>query len=225
MKTLPSSFARSRRIAGLTLLEILAVLAVCSVLSCLATPAFQSISASRGISNGVYEAASLLELARNEAVTRQTYVWVAFQNGDQNGDKELRMVAASSKDGSANSSLANLNFFTKPARIRNVIMTDWSSLNNRTQQMEPSLSSSSLSQNKSNVTIAVGDLNFADTTLTFTPNGQVVLEGTPTLDTPYATVVDLSLKQTRGATVMTEAESGAVLIQGSTGTVKLIRVK
>lgn len=96
------AFRKARLVtgAGFTLIELLAVIAVVSVMAVLSVPAISSISSSGRTNQSVVEIAGLLENARQYAVSKNTYVWVAFakEANDQEGDS-LMVAVVASKDG------------------------------------------------------------------------------------------------------------------------------
>lgn len=103
--TSPMSFCASRKYrpvagAAFTLIELLAVMAVITVMAVLSVPAFSSISSSGRTNQAVVEIAGLLENARQYAVSKNTYVWVAFAKEESATDGGVLMVAVvASKDG------------------------------------------------------------------------------------------------------------------------------
>lgn len=86
--------------AGFSLVEVLAVLALVGVLAVLSAPALASLSASGKVNQSLAELAGLLAEARQLAVARNTYVWVAFRpTVSAEGDDELAVAVLASKDG------------------------------------------------------------------------------------------------------------------------------
>ncbi len=209
---------------GFTLVELLVVLAIMGLLASLAMQAVRSIGASRGVTKGLDDLASLLEFARSEAVGRQTYVWVGFENASDEGTSELRAVAVASKDGSVNAKAANLLTLTKVAHIRNIVLTDWSSLKVQTRSLAPGNQSVSVDSNPNSIPLQVGAASFTKS-LTFTPRGEALLAGNPDANTPYDNVIDVSLRQTQGLHVPENGEDAALLLDGGTGTLRKIRIQ
>src|SRR5688572_13635338 len=74
MKVYPPKYNRA-----FSLVEILTVLTLVALVTSFSIPAFNSLGGSRNMAAGIYEVSGLLEFARNEALARQTYVWVGFQ--------------------------------------------------------------------------------------------------------------------------------------------------
>ncbi len=92
--SIASVFLRPRNEAtaatrAFSLVELLVVLAVMAILIYLTFPAIGSILQSRTFAGGLYDVSGLLQLARSEAVSRHTYVWVGFANNTVSNRPEL----------------------------------------------------------------------------------------------------------------------------------------
>jgi len=87
-----------KRLGGFSLIELLSVVAILSLLATAVVPAVSDIMASSRRTQYLTDLSSLLESARQYAVSKNTYVWVAF-NDPSDGKTPLcaRMVA--SRDG------------------------------------------------------------------------------------------------------------------------------
>ena len=85
---------------GFTLVELLTVIAVMSVLVSLAAPALSSMAKGSQMTQSLIELSGALDQARQYAISRNTYVWVALRPNPEgsNGD-ELSMVVLASKSG------------------------------------------------------------------------------------------------------------------------------
>lgn len=85
---------------GFTLVELLTVIAVMSVLVSLAAPALSSMAKGSQMTQSLIELSGTLDQARQYAISRNTYVWVALRPNPEgpNGD-ELSMVVLASKSG------------------------------------------------------------------------------------------------------------------------------
>ena len=216
---------------GFSLVELLLAIAIVSVLSTLAVPAFNSVATTHGVTQGLYDISSLLERGRTEAITRQTYVWVVFQNATVENfttQSEIRMAAFASQDGTSTASAGNIQNLTKILHVRNAKLTTWSSLKATTTGLlanaipvTPTPVPSPVYGNTSAMAFLPGANEF---TITFTPRGEAMLNGAPTAFTPYNDWIDVSFQQTRGTQVIANAEDAAVIIDGSTGSVQRIRL-
>lgn len=112
-KSLPSNFITMKlrpRNPGFTLVELLVVIAIMSVLVALAIPALTSMAKGNQMTQALIELSGTLEQARQYAISRNTYVWVAMRpnpNGS-NGD-ELSVAVLASKTGTDPSPWSNYN--------------------------------------------------------------------------------------------------------------------
>lgn len=216
MKNIPSNFKD-----GFSILELLAVMAVVAVLSVSALPAFNSFGASQGVKQGIYDVAGLLELARNEAVSRQSYVWVSFENTTNHNQAVLCMMAAAAKDGSANP--AGLVPLTRMIRVKNAVLVNWADLNVNTRACFTNASPVSVAHNNSSITVSGPGGLALSRSITFTPRGEALLVGAPNPSTSYDQYIDVSFRQARGTQVLPEADDAALIVEGSTGAVQRIR--
>lgn len=86
-------------ISGFTLLELLVVIGIIALLSSLAGPAISSISKGSQMNQAVAEVGGLLEEARQYAVAKNTYVWVAFDDSGSVDEDQVRIAVLASKNG------------------------------------------------------------------------------------------------------------------------------
>ncbi len=90
----------SKRSIGFTMVELLVVIAIMIVLVALTVPALTSMAKGNQMTQSLIEISGMLEQARQYAISRNTYVWVAMRpnpNG-ANGD-ELSVAVLASKTG------------------------------------------------------------------------------------------------------------------------------
>lgn len=81
-------------------MELLTVIGVIMVMAALSVPAISSLHSSGKMNQSVAEIAGLLENARQYAVSKNTYVWVAFHSETTAFEEPVLMVAVfASKDG------------------------------------------------------------------------------------------------------------------------------
>ena len=214
---------RARR--AFSLVELLAVIAVIGTLAFATAPAMRSMLASQKLAQGAHDMASLLELARSEAVGRQTYVWVAFENVQTSLGREVRAVAVESVDGSGtNTSEANVSPLSRVLVIPDAALASWEELKESTRGLEDNLTPASVAKNESGMAFSVGRTRFSSgTPLTFTPRGEVLLKAAAGPHDGYNPQVDVSLRQARGTEVVSGADDAAILVDGATGAIRILR--
>ncbi len=226
MRRLPhsSSFA-PRSAKAFSLLELLIVIAVIGILAVTTVPAFNAIASGHGINQAAYDVAGMLEFARAEAVTRQTYVWVGFQNTNVNGSLELQMAAVASRDGSGtNTASSNLLNITKIFRLKNTSLSKWTDLKSSTQDLLTN-ATTSVMENNSGVIFQVGANRFnSRSSITFTPRGEALLKGSTGPNDGYENLIDISFRQARGTTVLPDADDAAVVVDGAAGTIRTLKL-
>ncbi len=90
---------RSFRKCGFSLIELLVVIVIISILSCLTVPSLLGLSTSFKFSSPVNSLSDTLSFARQTAVGRNTYVWVALAVPVAPTDPPLSAVVIASCDG------------------------------------------------------------------------------------------------------------------------------
>jgi len=209
-----------------TLIELLVVMAIMSLLALMARPALNAIMGGMGVDQGVSQIQGMLEMARDEAVARHTYVWVGFATTNMGGISVLQMGAVYSNDGSGdNITPSNFKPLAKTLSLKNLALVSWSSLKTATQGLFTNGVSQSVAANKSGIVFSVGSASFSQTTLTFSPKGEAILAGAVGLDDGYNPYIDVSFRQTHGVTVPLDADDGAIVIDGATGSLIPVQIQ
>lgn len=211
-----------------TLVELLVVVAVISVVLAFAVPAITSLTRARGVDRAVAEVASLLELARAEAMATRSYVYVGFANAiNSDHNSEIHVAALISMDGSSNIATANLRALSKVSRIANVSLTDYSTL----PAVVRAAADISLSTNANYVVNFPTTTYFATTfssdpaladcpTVTFSPQGDVLDATNPAVF--FRTTTSVGFVAMSGTTAL--ANDGAIIsYYGGTGQVRTTR--
>jgi len=199
-----------------SLIELLVVIAIIALLTAFALPAFNSIGQARGVSEAAYQVAAAVEMARSEAITRQTYVWLGFQNQTNSGNIDLRIGMVYSKDGTTtNTTAANLQPIGRAVLIQRVGLVNPSAL-----QVGTNLSGvPSVLTNSSGATFSLGQTGFTNTTVTATPAGEFLLNSLSTTAVPtngFDSQIAIGLRQFRGTTAGVDNDV-AIVIDGSVG--------
>lgn len=206
-------------------------MALLVLLTAAAGPAFNAMTASRGVTSGAADVADFMEMARTEAVTRQTYVWVGITGVSISGVQMLKMAAAYSADGSGtppNLTGTNIKPFTKVLQVQNVVFSGWASLSGSTQALWSSGVPSSNpapadiagtigTSGTVNVVFTAGGVTFNSATmpfLTYSPEGQAILSGTASPSVGYGpqssmaassgtstAFYDIALREARGSAI------------------------
>ena len=176
------------------------MIAIIGLLSAFAIPAFNSIGQARGATEAGFQISSAIELARSEAVGRNTFVWLGLQPETNLGSRDLRVGLVLSKDGTANQSQANLVPVTGTILIKQVALVD-----------------SPLGE----ANFTVGQVIFEES-LTFSPLGEVFVNPAPLYDEGFPINLVLEFQQTRGDTLLT-SNTATIQIDGSTGLPNIVR--
>ena len=214
-----------------TLIELLAVMSIIIVLISASTSALRLMISGGGAAGGIYEINALLELARNEAMTRQTYVWVGIENVNNGGNQEVQLAVVYSLDGTSSAALADPSGHAIPnaplgrigtvLHVKNVALRDWASLHAGIhKQFEPRGSQEppkDVCSNDSKAAFVVAKTEFAGQTLTFTPRGEVMLLGSPGSYDQYQSFIGVNICDSHGSTITAQANEASVVIDGSTG--------
>ena len=203
-----------------SLLELLAVIAIITLLSAASIAAFNAITRARGVTESAYQISSALELARSEAVIRQTYVWVGFQPQTNAGNRDLRVGIVYSMDGSStNTTAGNLAPLGKAILLPSTALSTSAVLITNRPLID-------LFSNTAGITFTLGQTTFTNRcSLTFMPLGEVTVAASPATTDGFDPLLGIGLRQTRGTNVVTTTNNDvAVGIDGSVGVPFLKRV-
>ncbi len=209
-----------------TLIELLVVIAILGILASVAVTGFKNISTSHGVGQAAADVAGILELARSEAMTRQSYVWVGIKEGTDAGVLELQMAAAYSADGTTNGG-ANLIPLSRIVRARNAGLTNFSALKQETRDL---LTNAPAPAEFAGTTAGIVLTNFpnatfANTTITFTPRGEAMLRGGPAATDGFDPLIVIGLLPARGTVKDASGkDDAAVILDGSTGMARVLRL-
>jgi type II secretory pathway pseudopilin PulG len=192
------------------LIELLVVVAIIGLLAAVVVPAFHSIGQARGVTEAGFQLAAAMDTARSEAVARQTYVWMVVGQPTLDGSAALRVGMAYSRDGTTNTSAANLQPVGRVLTLHRAGLAssgtgvDLSALNNA-----PALS--------------IGSVSFANAAgVLFTPGGEAMTNMSPGPDTGFTPLIVAELRQARGGT-LSSGNPVTISLDGSTGSPVLSR--
>ena len=208
---------------GFSLVELLVVIAIISLLGVMAAPVVSSLMGAKTLDRGTYDLAGVLEQARSEAVARQTYVWVGIKPVPTANGQEIQVAMVCSRDGTGtNTDPSNLTNLSKVLHFPNLSLVAWSGLKASTQNLFTKATPVSVSSNVAGIAFTSGQTQFEGTTLTFTPEGEVLLKGAARSSDGFNPWIDVSLRLAHGTTVAPGADDASVLIEGATGSVKIV---
>ncbi len=204
---------------------MLIVMGIMAILTGVSAVAVNSLLSASRVDSGAYNVSSFVELARNEAIARRSYVWVGFTNVTVGpAAPQLVVAAVASIDGSTNSTQSNLLPLAPPLHVPGVALSNWSSLKTATQALFTGGATDSISTNTAGISFTAGTAQFTGTTITVTPRGQALLKGVPSARDGYIQYMDISFLQAIGSHV-TNRNDASVVLDGSTGNPSIVQVQ
>jgi len=213
---------RSLLSAGFTLIELLVVIVILAILVAITAPAIPSLLGARGVARGVDDVASVLEVARTEAMARHAYVYVGFENTtNASGNAELCVAAAASPDGSF-AMATGLIPITKVVRLENVRQTNYSALPQVVREAAASATNDAkyvAEMTSSGVIFTNGRQVFSKSMIIVSPEGELLSSGTSPVFLERACV---GLVGMRGASPMNN-NGGIVTFDGGSGAITITR--
>lgn len=208
---------------GFSLIELLLVMAVIGLMVTAALPAFNSIAAAHGVQQCAHDVAGVLELARSEAVARQTYVWVGFTATNRSGVDEIDAGAVFSKDGSGtNTASSNLAPLFRVVRCSKMNLISWANLDPANLGSYSNAAPIGVESNSSGLSFSVGQTSFQQKTIGFTPRGEATLAGSIGPDTGFDPLISVSFRQSMGGSSASSPKGAAVVVDGATGVPRIL---
>jgi prepilin-type N-terminal cleavage/methylation domain-containing protein len=187
---------RPRGCRGFSLVELLMVIAIVAIISTLATTALGSLIRVHRINRTLDRITKALELAREDAMARQTYIWIAFRESNPLVIAPLIMTAGDlstmGRATMATTLMRPLTFSTDD--LKSLAVAGGSAVNFKFK-VDPASAS---------VTPTA--------TFAFTPQGQVVSGTSITTSTPCVDEVRFDLRFLTG-------EKGQIRINGQSGAI------
>lgn len=218
--TLKLCFFLGGKYRAFSLIELLTVIAILALLLVTGVLGFQSIVSSHGVSQAATDVATLLEFARDEAVNRQSYMWVGLKEATNNGAVELQMAAVYSVDGTTNTG-TNLQPLSRIVRVKQVGLVPFANLSAETRSLlGASTTVTEYATNTKGITFKVGATEFSNS-LTFTPRGEAMLNGGPTSFAGFDPQIGVGIVPSRRANG--SANDAGVVLDGSTGMARVLR--
>ena len=204
---------------GFSLIELLIVLNILVYFFWMVAPMLSSILTGQGVSEAAFELSTAVEKARNEAVTRKTYVWLALQDEIQSGNLGVRIGTVCSKDGTANTNAANLMPLGSPVLISKVGLVDMEAVNTGA----PTAAATDLLELAGGIKFTVGKVSFSQgRTITFMPLGDVSTTPVPTATTGFDPLLMVAFRQCHGTNLFAGNDI-TLAIDGSDGAPILYR--
>lgn len=205
---------RSPAIDGFSLIELLVVISIVALLAGLSITTFNAIGQARGVTEAASQVSSAVELARSEAVSRQTYVWLSLKPETNSGSSDLRIGLVYSLDGTANTNATNFTPLGKPRLIERVTLSPTTASFKAGPGFTATPAPADLAAGGNGVGFMIGKVSFNGArTVTFTPLGEATTNPAATGFDPR---IAIGLRQTRGTAVATNNDI-AVVIDGSVG--------
>ncbi|MCX6958732.1 MAG: hypothetical protein NTW91_00240 [Verrucomicrobia bacterium] len=196
-----------------SLIELLVVLNIALYFFWLAVPSFNSITQAYGVTEAAYNVSSAVERARSEAVARKTYVWLGVQQVVKEGTQGLSVGMVCSKDGAANTNVANLLPLGKPLLIQRVGLVPSTTVTTGA----PTGGAVDLEGFMGGVIFQIGKTLFQDgRTITFMPLGEATTNPVPTPSSGFDHLMLLTFRQARGDRLI-PGNDVTVAIDGSVG--------
>lgn len=212
---------RARRAAGFTLLELLSVTTLFVILLAIAGDLVRGDRQRASVAAATDEIQGLFELARWEARSKATYVWLCLRpvSGANAG---VETVLFASKDGTANSAADNLIPASPKRALRGVRLPasgDVTPARLRSDYTVSSIQEGDTGRiGGSNLTITLDSIGtYQDTIVGFNPRGEPFIPGRP-----LGGFLEIVISPETGGAAA-EAKSSALLVSQSTGVVRTFR--
>jgi prepilin-type N-terminal cleavage/methylation domain-containing protein len=211
---------RSRR--GFSLIELLTVTAIIALVMGLASNVMRSDRQRADVNEAVDNLGGILKAARWEARSKSTYVWVCLKPGTYGSEQGVRAVMFASKDGTTNSSPANLVPVGQALTLRRVGLGDLQATT--PSRLQDGYSAASVAETSlerlDNADLTISDAagtQFTDHIVSFNPRGEASVPGTV-----GKSFIELLIRpQVGGGTGDEKASS--ILLSRATGSAQIYR--
>jgi len=244
------SCPQCRQRHAFTLVELLVVLSLMMLMMGFVVPSISGILSAQSVSTALDRVSAMIDLARAEAVAKNTYVWVGLQNAPSGngGNVQLKLAAVRSLDGTPNlmaNGLVNYTSIAAPLSFDGAILASYPTgistalfskiATHIDVDNTGTFDMGSVPAAASSESFTVGQKNFANNSSTgldkggiilFTPQGQAMLwRAVPNAVAPYASQIIIGVCGIHGATpVQNDPRSGVLLLRGGSGQVSILRL-
>jgi len=215
---------RRAGLSAFSILELIIVISIIIVLLMVSRSLLSGLAGRDSVGNAATELQMLLDFAREQAKSRNSFVWVVFGNGQTLvGGNVLSAVVLGSLDGTSNTASANLAQLSKRLALPDIVLTEVSQLKASTQALLPAprgINLASQSQFFDYISGGVSHRRF----ITFSPRGEVLAVANATTADGFVPVVDIGLRKTRGpSSPAPDADDAGIVLFGSSGRSVVIR--
>lgn len=224
-------FVTRQRARGFSIVEMLAVVALMTILIGFAVPTVPSLVGSRGMAKALTDISLLIERARNEAMTMQSVVWLAFETTiNKEGDYELRAVLLAPLDGTVTTvtqaGKLQISAFSQESAIYywpNLKLASLASIP-EAQALSDVVSEPLAGQKKQAFRLGnTGNEPKQYQVITFTPQGYAMLVANPKITAAYVDSIDLGLVPTRGMEEARDKSGAGLIVNGFNGRIQILR--
>lgn len=214
---------------GMTLTELLIVIFVISLIMALAPPAFTGLLGAQNITTSSDQVSAMLDFARSEAASKDTYVWLGFENTTADGSNALRLLAVRSVDGSSNLTSTNFLPASKQLLLRSTQLVSLSSLPASLQAKVATAVGSATMLDLSSAGTAQSFQSGTETytpLVLFTPEGEALVPQSTatTVTTPFVPYILIALRSVKGTQLpANDANGAAIVLNGGTSSLQNYR--
>ena len=204
-------------------MELLVVMAVLVVMLSLAGPAMNALKGANDVNQAAADLSSMLEQARAYAMANNTFTYVGVYQDNKNNTYQVKMAVFASKDGTRDTSTANLQAVSRVKTLENAKLT---TVDPYTNNPRPATNVENADNFQSGLSLSSGGSGNQITFNKFLRFGPSGLNQSDTLgnmtaaDNPQS-YYEFGLKQTRGQAELTN--SAVVQVSGLTGAVQTYR--
>ena len=221
---------------GFSLIELLVVISIIAVLAAAMGPAFNAFMGAGGLAKAAGDISSTMQLARSYAMSKNTYVYVGFQEVDavqptiSDGAGRLVLAAVASKAGTRATDFTNgVVAISKAQMLNGAHLTSTASLTAEGNMKRPSADldmSSTTAHANFQFKWPIGGTpkyTFARV-IEFDPQGVARVQTTASGSSSVVPCIEIALVPARGNTVLAaNANQASVQINGITGATRIFR--